>query len=93
MLPDSPVTPAALLIFQSRNMGLLSKDRVGLFAGSCRIDLFQIGQSEGRLGRIFPGIIGVKVAKIRLALLQLRNDQTHLQTPVAQMHITDGVVT
>ena len=61
------------------------------FAGRVRIDFFQITERKRRIGGIFPGVIGVKIAKIRLAFFQRGNNQSHLQSPVAEMNVADRV--
>ena len=39
-----------------------------------------------------PVKIRVKVGEIRLNVVEFGDDQTHLQTPVAKVDVTDGVV-
>ena len=92
VIPDGPVAPATLLQLVSCHMGLFGKHGILLLAGGSGIDLFQIGQSERRFNGVFAGEIGVKIGEVGLALLQLCNDQTHLQTPVTQMDVTDGLI-
>ena len=58
----------------------------------CRIDLLQLGNGKGCLGRVLTCVIFIKIYQIRLALLQLCNNQSHLQTPVTQMDIAGHVV-
>ena len=73
-------------------MCLMGEFRVFLLGRSGGVDLLQLGQSEGSGLGIFAGEVGIEIGQLRLTLLQLRNDQTDLQTPVAQMDVTDGVV-
>ena len=74
-------------------MGALGKGFVFLLpGGGGGVKLLQVRQGEGRLGRIFSRKVRVEIGKVRLPVLQFRDDQTHLQAPVAQMHVADGVV-
>ena len=91
VLPNGTVTATTLLQFKSSGVGLFCKDRVGLFGGCGGIDLLQIRQGKGSICGIFPGVIFVKIGQFRLTLLQFCDDQTHLQTPVAQVNVTDGL--
>ena len=92
VIPDSPVAPAALLQLVGSHMGLLCKHGIRLLGRSGGVDLLQLGEGEGGLGGILAGIVGIEVGEFRLALLELSDDQTHLQTPVAQVNIADGLV-
>ena len=93
VLPDGAVTPAALLQFKGRGVGALGKGFVFLLpGGGGGVKLLQVRQGEGRLGRVFSRKVRVEIGKVRLTVPQFRDDQTHLQAPVAQMHVADGVV-
>ena len=93
MLPQSPVAPAALLEFKGGGVGLLGKGFILFFpGGGGGVDLLQLGNGEGGLLRVFPGVIRVEVGKLRLPPLQFRDDQAHLQTPVAQVNVADGII-
>ena len=74
-------------------MGALGKGFVHLFpGGGGGVKLLQIRQGEGRLGRIFSRKVRVEIGKVRLTVPQLRDNEAHLQAPVAQMHVADGIV-
>lgn len=63
------------------------------WTGACLgVDFLQLGDRKGRFFGILARIIGVKVAKLGALRLHLRNDQTHLQTPVAEMNVADDMV-
>ena len=93
VLPDGAVTPAALLQFKGRGVGALGKGFVFLLpGGGGGVKLLQVRQGEGRLGRVLSRKVRVEIGKVRLTVLQLRDNEAHLQTPVPQMHVADGVV-
>ena len=93
VLPDGTVAPAALLQLKGGGVGLVGKGGILLLlGGSGGVDLLQLGNGEGRLGGVFAGVVRVKVAQVGLALLQLGDNQTHLQAPVPQVNVTDGIV-
>ena len=74
-------------------MRLLGKLCVDLRSCACLgVDFFQLRDRKGRFFGILARIIGVKVAKLGALRLHLRNDQTHLQTPVAEMNVADDMV-
>ena len=74
-------------------MGALGEGFVFLLpGGGGGVKLLQVRQGEGRLGRVFSRKVRVEIGKVRLTVTQFRDDQTHLQAPVAQMHVADGVV-
>ena len=74
-------------------MGFFSKLFVYLlFRRSGGVNFLQLGNGEGRLFRIFSGKVGIEIRQLRLACMKLRNDQTHLQAPVAQMNVANGIV-
>ena len=74
-------------------MGPLRKSLIllGLLAGS-GIDILQLRDGKGCLLREIAAVVLVKIHQVRLSLLKLRDDETHLQAPVAQMHIADDPV-
>ena len=57
-----------------------------------RVDLLQFSDGEGGFFRIGTCKGSVEVGEFRLSLLQFCNDQSHLQAPVAQMHVSDDLV-
>ena len=93
MVPDGHIASFALLQLQSSFMGTGGEFRI-LFAagGGGGVDLFQLTDGERRLGGIFAVKIGVEVGKLRLRFPDALDDQTHLQTPVTQMHVTNDVI-
>ena len=94
MIPDGPVSGIAVLQPMGRFMSLLRKGRIGFaFAGGAGIDLFQFRNGKWRFLRIAAVKGLVEIRKIRLPFLQFRDNLSHLQSPVSQMHIPDGFVT
>ena len=93
MLPDRHVAGSSLLKLVG---GVVRPARKGLvLLGTCggsRINLFQIRDREGSLRGVGAGVSLVKVAELRLPILQRGNHQTHLQAPVAEVGIADGLV-
>ena len=87
LLPDLPVNRIAALELQCRLVRPLRKFRIhkltglvfGLrLVGGCRIDLLQLGNGE----------VGAETSPV----LQLCDDESHLQTPVAEMCVTDHLI-
>ena len=56
------------------------------------INLLQFPDCKGGFLRIFSFKILIKIRKFRFSLLKLRDNQTHLVTPVAQMNIPDHFI-
>ena len=92
VLPQRPVAPAALLQLQGSLVRLVGEFGIGFLCGGGGVDLLQIGDGEGSNLGVLPGEAFVKIGQLRLPLLKLGDDETHLQSPVAQVHIADGVV-
>ena len=93
MLPDRIERCIAALQLEGRLLCPLTECRIYLgFRARCRIDILQLGNRKRRLRRILAGIIRVKIYQIRLTVMQLLDDQSHLQSPVTQMHIADDMV-
>ena len=93
MLPDRMERCIATLQFEGCLLCPLTECRIYLgFRARCRIDILQLGNRKWRLRRILAGIIRVKIYQIRLTVMQLLDDQSHLQSPVTQMHIADDMV-
>ena len=93
VLPDGPIAPAAVLQLICGGVSLFRKDLIDFFLGrGGGIDFLQLRNGEGGFCRVFPGVGFVEIAQIRLTLLQFRDDQAHLQAPVTQMDVADGVV-
>ena len=93
MIPQCPVTAHAILqlIGCFHGVCLISLVLLGFRTG-CRIDLFQLGDGKRRFLRILSFIGIIEINQSRIALLQFRNDQPHLQTPVTQMDIPDHIM-
>ena len=53
-----------------------------------RIDFFQLSDGKRRLSRIFTCKVLIKIRQFGLSLLQLRDNQSHLISPVSQMDIS-----
>ena len=66
---------------------------VHLTFSACRwIDFLQLRYGKRRFFRVFSRIVFIKIGKIRLSYLQLRNDLAHLQSPVSQMNVTGHIM-
>ena len=65
--------------------------RLGLGAGR-RIDLLQLADGKGRLLRVGPCMIRIKIGKLRLPVPQLLDDQSHLKAPVPQVDVSDHLM-
>ena len=59
------------------------------FSAGCRIYFLQFRNGKRCFCRILSLICLIKIYQLRLSLAKLGNDQSHLQTPVSQMHIAD----
>ena len=90
MCQQGAIPPSAVLQLIGCLHGsfLVVRVLLGVSAG-CRVDLFQLGDGKRRLFRVFPFICLIEINQLRLSLVQLGDDQAHLQPPVAQMHIAD----
>ena len=92
LVPEGPQPPVAFLqaVGRFHGPGVIVRILFGFFAG-IGIDLLQLGDSKGSFLRIVSAVIGIKIRKIRLTVLELGNDKAHLQAPVAQMDIADDL--
>ena len=54
-----------------------------------RVDLLEIADGKGCFGRIGAFVLRIKVRQVRLPVLQFLDDESHLQAPVAEMHVAD----
>ena len=61
------------------------------FCGGAGVHFVQFFNGNGRNGFLFGVKIGGKAGPIRVALLQFGDDESHLQAPVSQVNISDGV--
>ena len=57
-----------------------------------RINLFKLPDGKRGLLRILSLVRLIKIREIRLTLLKLRNDQSHLISPIAEMNIPDHLI-
>ena len=57
-----------------------------------RINFFQLPDGKRSLLRILSLVRLIKIREIRLTLLKLRNDQSHLISPIAEMNIPDHLI-
>ena len=90
MLQDSLIASVPVLHQIGGVHGLFLVGLVLLGAGAGRrIDLLQLRDGKGGFLGIFPRIIFVKIGKLRFPALQLRDNQSHLQAPVAQMDVAN----
>ena len=93
MLPESPVAAVSFLklVRVLQSLCVIGLVLLRLSARE-RIDLLQIADGEGS----FPGILAlkrlVKIRQLRIAVLQLRDDQSHLKAPVTEMNVTDCLI-
>ena len=92
--PQGIVAGTALLHGKRDLVSAGGEGLVLLRAGAGRgVDLLQLGDRERRFLGIRAGEALVKIGQVRLAALQLGDDQADLQAPVAQMNVADDVVT
>ncbi len=92
--PQCPITRSAALQFKGYLMGFFGESSIHLApSGSSRINFLQLPKGKGRLLWVRTCITFVKIREFRLLLLQARNDQTHLQSPVSQVHVANHTVT
>ena len=94
LVPEGTQAPVALLqaVGRFHGPGVIVRILFGFFAG-IGIDLLQFGDRKGSLLRIVSAVIGIKIGKVRLTVLELSNDKAHLQAPVAQMDVADDLFT
>lgn len=93
MAPQGIVAGAALLHGKRDLVSAGGEGLVLLRAGAGRgVDLLQLGDRERRFLGIRAGEALVKIGQVRLAALQLGDDQADLQAPVAQMNVADDIV-
>ena len=71
----------------------LGKGLVLLGALACgRVNLLELGNRKRRFLRIRTGEVFVKVRELRLPKAQFFEDESHLETPVAEVHIAYHLV-
>ena len=93
MSPKSPIASLSLLQLTGCLKCLFLVCFVFLGLCACAgIYLLKLRKRKGGLGGIASGIFIIEIFKIRLAVTKFGNDQTHLQTPVTEMHITNYFV-
>ena len=93
VLPERTVSAHAVLEFLCilQRALLIGFVHLALSAGR-GVDLFQIRYGKRRFFRVFPFVAFIKIGKLRLPFLQLRNNLPHLQSPVTQVDISDHIV-
>ncbi len=93
MLPDSTVSPHAALHFKSNLHGsrLIAGILLALFA--CRrIHLLQLRYGKGCFLWVLARICLVKIDKLWLPLLQLRDNQSQRLSPVPKVNVPDNLM-
>ena len=93
MLPQRAL--AALAVLQAEGLLVCAGGEGFVLLAPCaggRVDALELRDRERRFGGILAGKVRVKVGKTRLFILQLRHDEAHLQSPVAQVDIADHMV-
>ena len=90
MCQQRPIAPSAVLqlIGSLHGSFLVVRMLLGISTGR-RVNFFQLGDGKRRLFRVFSFICLIKINQLRFSLVQLGDDQAHLQAPVAQMHVAD----
>jgi len=89
LVPQCPVAALSQLQLMRRLHGFRLVFLVLFgFCGSSRIDFLQLRNGKRSLFRIFPFKVIPEISQVRPAFFQLGDDQSHLETPVAQMHIS-----
>ncbi len=93
MRQQGAVTPAPLLKLKSRlHRGLTVRLILLRLSARRGINLLERGYRKRRILRVLTLIILIKINQLRLTAFQLRDNQPHLQPPVAQMHVPDHPV-
>ena len=93
LLPQRTVAAHTTLQLCSRLQRCLTKCFVHLgLSARRRVNLLQLGDRKRCFFRVFSLIGLIKIDELRLALLYLCDNKPHLQTPVAQMYITDHLM-
>ena len=93
MVPESHVPRLTLLKKMSCLQCFLTVCLILLgFAACTWINLLKLTDSKRCLCRIFTCIAVIKIYKLRLSVLQLCNDQSHLKSPVTKMNITNHLM-
>ena len=93
MLPQRAVTRPAGLEFHRGLTGGLGEFRVAFFSlAGLGIQLLQVTDGHRGLFGIQPRIAGVEIGQVGLAVPETLDDETHLQPPVAQVHVADHIV-
>ena len=93
MLPECALAAFAVLESEGLLMRAGGEGFVLLAAGAGGgVNAFKLGDRERRFLGIRAGEALVKIGQVRLAALQLGDDQADLQAPVAQMDVADDIV-
>ena len=93
MFPECRKTGIAALEFHGRKVGCLGKGLVLLGAlARGRVNLLELGNRKRRFFRIVTRMALVKVREFRLPAAQLLDDKSHLEAPVAEVHIAYHLV-
>ncbi len=93
VLPQGPI--AAVPVLQQIGGPVRPFGKLGIGFCTLRgtgIDGFELADIKGRLVGVVSGKAAVEIGQVRLLVVRLLDDQTHLQAPVAHVDITDGVV-
>ena len=93
MFPECRKTGIAALEFHGRKVSRLGKSFVLLGAlARGRVNLLELGNRKRRFFRIVTCMSLVKVREFRLPAAQLLDDKSHLEAPVAEVHIAYHLV-
>ena len=93
VFPDRTVASSALLqLSRCLECTFLIVLVLFRFAACARINLLEFADRKRCFLRVLSRKGLIKINKLRMALLQLGDDQSHLQTPVSKMNVTDHVV-
>ena len=80
-----------VLLQAAREVVRLRGERFVLFAlgAGGGVDLLQLGDGKRRFFGVGAGEVGIEVGKLGVTLLRFGENQTHLQSPVAEVDIAD----
>ena len=93
VFPDRTISSSALLqLSRCLECTFLIVLVLFRFAACARINLLELTDRKRCFLRVLSRKGLIKINKLRMALLQLGDDQSHLQTPVSKMNVTDHVV-
>ena len=93
VLPQSPVTRTSGLEFHRGLPRGLGEIRVVFFSfAGLWIQFFQIGDTHRWRVRIGSGCSRIEIRKVRPAAPKALDNESHLQAPVAQVHVADHLV-